>query len=357
MSIAERIQYSLPVPSQELAVFYNQMAFLYRAGIPMVRAVGILAEQTSNIKMRDVLEDLRHGIESGHTLTHSMLRHGEVFSILYTTLINTGEVSGTLEVMLNRAAALKEKEVQLSQKIGQAMTYPMVIFLFMLLFIFVMGKVLIVNISPMLKSGDMKLPFITNLFLALYGFLSNPLLLLLLFAVLALIFWKYRKALAHERIRIYHEQLLFSIPLLGDLLRTIVFSRFCSTLSTLTESGVTIRSGIILAGEASGSSLCLRYCHRLQQVVTEGGFLHDGFRELLFFSPMIRDMVRVGEESGTLPYLLSQASHIMDVQVEHSLTAFTSALEPIMMACLGLLVALLAFSVLLPLNGLISSIG
>lgn len=357
MSLPERIGHLLPIPMQEFAVFYNQMAFLYKAGIPMTRAIGILSEQTANIRMRDILKDLRHRIETGHTLTDGMLHHREAFSVLYTTLINTGEVSGTLEIMLNRAALLKEKEMHLSQKIGQAATYPTVIFSFMLLFILVMGKVLIVNLAPLLKSGEVKLPFITHLFLGLYGVLSNPGLLILIATAIAVLCWRYKKALAIEQVRIHQEQFLFSIPILGGLLKTITFSRFCNTLSTLTESGVSLRSGIILAGEASGSSLCLRYCHKLQQTITEGGFLYEGFREFLFFSPMIRDMVRVGEESGSLPYLLAQASHLMDIQVEHSLVSFTSALEPLLMACLGIVVALLAFSVLLPLNGLVSAIG
>ncbi|MHC9539088.1 MAG: type II secretion system F family protein [Vulcanimicrobiota bacterium] len=357
MSLPERIGHLMPIPVQEFAVFYNQMAFLYKAGIPMTRAIGILSEQTANIRMRDILKDLRHQVETGHTLTDGMLHHREAFSVLYTTLINTGEVSGTLEIMLNRAALLKEKEMHLSQKIRQAATYPTVIFSFMLLFILVMGKVLIVNLAPLLKSGEVKLPFITHLFLGLYGVLSNPGLLLLIAIAIAVLCWRYRKALAIEQVRVHQEQFLFSIPILGGLLKTITFSRFCNTLSTLTESGVSLRSGIILAGEASGSSLCLRYCHKLQQTITEGGFLYEGFREFLFFSPMIRDMVRVGEESGSLPYLLAQASHLMDIQVEHSLVSFTSALEPLLMACLGVVVALLAFSVLLPLNGLVSAIG
>ncbi len=356
-SLLEEIQIRMPIPQQELVIFYNQMAFLYKAGIPMTRALGILAEQTSNLRMRAVLEDLKHLIETGHTLTDGMLHHREAFPVLFTTLINTGEVSGTLEIMLNRAAALKEKEVQLSRKIVQASTYPLVIFTFMLLFILVMGKVLIINLAPLLKSGDMKLPLITHLFLALYGILSNPGLLLLIALSIAILYWRYRIAMTHDRVRVFQEQFLFSIPILGDLLKTITFSRFCNTLSTLTESGVTLRSGIILAGEASGSSMCLRYCHSLQQTISGGGFLHEGFNEFLFFSPMIRDMVRVGEESGALPYLLQQASHLMDIQVEHSLASFTSALEPLMMAFLGVVVALLAFSVLLPLNSLISAIG
>jgi len=143
----------------------------------------------------------------------------------------------------------------------------------------------------------------------------------------------------------------------GDLLKTIAFSRFCNTLSTLTESGISILTGILLAGEASGSALCLKYCRQLHKTISGGGLLHEGFREFHFFSPIVIDMVRVGEESGTLPYLLAQASHLMEIQVEHAISLFTSALEPVLMALLGIVVALLAFAVLMPLNGVISTIG
>ncbi|MDQ7823658.1 MAG: type II secretion system F family protein [Candidatus Eremiobacteraeota bacterium] len=356
-SFLEAIRERMAVPGQDLAVFYNEMAFLYHAGIPLSRAIGILARQAVNARLREVLTKLQRHVESGHSLTDAMRLHPDVFSSLYITLIHTGEVSGTMETMLNRAAALKEKEITLSRRIGQAATYPLFIFFFMLLFILVMGRLLILNIVPLLKSGGTKLPLLTHMLIFIYGVISNPLIVCIAILTVLFLCLKYRKAMEREGPRLLRDRILYSVPLLGGLLKTIAFSRLCSTLSTLTDSGVSMLAALILAGEASGSALCLSYCRELRQSVAGGGFLHDGFNAFDFFSPMVRDMVRVGEESGTLPYLLAQAARLMEIQVDHALTVFTAALEPLMMAFLGIVVALLAFGVLVPLNGVVSSIS
>jgi type IV pilus assembly protein PilC len=355
--LIRRIRDSLPIPESELVVFFNQTAFLYNAGIPLIRCLYIMSQQTVNGRMQEILRDLCFRLETGFTFAEAMKLHVKTFSMIYITLVNAGEVSGKLDEMLFRAAALKEKELSLTRRLQQAATYPAFVFSGILLFVLVLGRLLVLNILPVLSAGTGELPLLTRAFVLLYTLLSHPLPLFLLAVGIYFAIRAYLLALRSERFRLTQENFLLSLPALGPLFRAVALSRFCNTLAVVLESGVSIIPGVNLSAESTGSTLCMRCGTRLQRYLQDGGLLNEGMREFEFFSPLVRDMIRVGEESGTLPDLLQNASRIMEAQVEYALLSFSAVLEPLMIAGLGIIVALLAFAVLSPLNSIIASMG
>lgn len=352
-----RIRDSLPIPDSELVVFFNQMAFLYNAGIPLIRCLYIMSQQTTNTRMQEILKDLCFRLETGFTFAEAMKLHVKTFPRIFITLVNTGEVSGKLDEMLFRAAALKEKELGLTRKLQQAATYPAFVFAGILIFVIVLGRLLVLNILPVLSAGTGKLPLLTRVFVLVYTLLSHPLPLLILAVGIYFAVRAYLLALKSERFRMTQESFLLSLPALGPLIRAVALSRFCNTLAVVLDSGVSIIPGINLSAESTGSALCIKCGTRLQRHLQDGGLLNEAMREFEFFSPLVRDMIRVGEESGTLPDLLQNASKLMEAQVEYALLSFSAVLEPLLIGGLGIIVALLAFAVLSPLNNIIASMG
>lgn len=352
-----RMERILPVPPTEIFTFFNQMAFLYKAGVSLSRGLSLMASQTLNRKMRTALTDIHKKLEAGNSLTASIHSHPDIFPKCYVALINSGETSGQLESMLFRAAGLKEKELKLSQRIQQAVTYPFFIFVVVMVFIFLLGRVLVLNIAPVIASGNTHLPAATVLLISFYRLISSPYLPLSMILVALIGFHPLIKLMkSHSFVR-FRDRFLCALPILGPLIHKVALSRFCHTLSAMLESGISINSSLLLAGESSANTQCMEECREIESSITEGRSLYDSIGARRFFPRIVSDMVKVGEESGTIPYMLSQVAALMESEVDHSLTVFYQTLEPFLIAFLGLFVALIAFAVLMPLNSIFSTLS
>jgi type II secretory pathway component PulF len=351
------IERILPVPATEIFTFFNQMAFLYKAGVSLTRGLALMSSQTLNRKMRIALEDIHGKLEAGNSLTASIHSHPDIFSKCYVALINSGETSGQLESMLFRAAGLKEKELKLSQRIQQAVTYPFFIFVVVMVFIFLLGRVLVLNIAPVIASGNTQLPAATEMLISFYRLISSPYLPLSVILIALIGFHPLMKLMkSHSFVR-FRDRFLCALPVLGPLVHKVALSRFCHTLSAMLDSGISINSGLLLAGESSANTQCMEECREIESSISEGRSLYDSIGAGKFFPRIVSDMVKVGEESGTIPYMLSQAATLMESEVDHSLTVFYQTLEPFLIAFLGLFVALIAFAVLMPLNSIFSTLS
>ncbi|MHC9541206.1 MAG: type II secretion system F family protein [Vulcanimicrobiota bacterium] len=346
-----------PVPSTEIFTFFNQIAFLYKTGVPLSRGLSLMASQTLNKKMRTVLTDIHKKLESGNSLTASITSHPDIFSRCYVALINSGEAAGHLESMLFRAAGLKEKEFKLSNKIQQAVTYPFFIFVVVMLFIILLGRILVLNIAPVITAGSAHLPTATVFLILFYKIISSPYLPLSALIITVFSFKSVLKTMrSHSFVRL-RDRILCTLPVLGPLIHKVALSRFCYTLSVMLESGISINSGLLLAGESSANTQCIEECRDTKNLMSEGHSLYDSLSAGRFFPRIVRDMVKVGEESGTLPYMLSKVASLMESEVDYSLTVFYQTLEPFLVAFMGLFVALIAFAVLMPLNSIFSTIS
>ncbi|MHC9541188.1 MAG: type II secretion system F family protein [Vulcanimicrobiota bacterium] len=347
----------MPIPSTELLIFFNQMSLLYKTGVPLARGLALMEQQTTNLHMREVIEDIRTRVESGISFTGSMHVHQKVFPRIYLALIHSGEVSGHLENMLFRSAGLKENEMKLSMRIQQAVTYPIIVFVAMAIFVVLLGKVLVLNVLPILLAGKVHIPFFTQTLIFFYKVMTSPLFFLTA-ALLIIIFYKsIKRIIRSESFRLSTDRLLIALPLLGSLVHKVALSRFCYTLSVVLESGINLDSAIMLAAESSANRQCEYECQELKRSIEGGQSVFDGMNALNFFPRAVKDMVKVGEMSGTLPQMLSRVAVFMELEVEYALVVFYQAIEPILVVFLGLAIALIALGVLAPLNSIFSTIG
>lgn len=336
---------------KELAVYSRQLSVLIDAELPLIQSLGILAEQQKNKYFRRVINTIKEDVEAGSTVNQAMRKHPKVFDDLYCNLVASGEQSGSLDVMLRRLSEYIEKTVKLRSQVRQAMIYPVAILVFAIcVSIFLLWKVIPVFASIFIELGA-ELPFLTAFIIKLSNFVGKY----IVFIVLGLIgvffaFRYYRKTPAG---RWTTDRAILKLPLFGNLLNKVAISRVTRTLSTLISGGVPMLESLKITSTTSGNVLIEKEILDARKLVAEGKTLHEAFQEAGKFPVMLIQMVNVGEATGTLDEMLGKLANFYDEEVEASVAALLSVMEPVLLIGVGGLVGSLIVSMYLPIFSLI----
>ncbi len=342
------------VKPKELAIYSRQLSVLIDAELPLIQSLNILAEQTKNKYFKKVIEAIREDVEAGSTLNQAKRKFPKVFDDLYCNLIASGEQSGSLDIMLRRLAEFLEKIVKLKSQVRQAMIYPLTIVVFaIIVVIFMMWKVIPVFANIFTELGA-TLPGLTSFVLAVSHFVQNYIIFIFL-GIIALIFL-IRYARKTEKGRKIFDKMLLKLPLFGTLLEKVGFSRITRTLSTLLSGGVPMLESLKVTSTTSGNVILEDYIMRSRTMVAEGTSLTDAFKEVGAFPFMMVQMVGVGEATGTLDEMLVKLADFYDEEVEASVAALLSVLEPVLLIFVGGLVGMIVISMYLPIFSLLSEL-
>jgi type IV pilus assembly protein PilC len=341
------------VKLKELAFFSRQLSVLIDAELPLIQSLGLLAEQQKNKYFTRVITEVKEDVEAGSALHQALRKHPKVFDDLYCNLVASGEQSGSLDTMLRRLADYQESMIKLRAKVRQAMIYPTAIVCFAIIVaIFMLWKVIPVFGSIYQELGA-ELPGLTAFVLALSRFVSSYIVIIIL-VLLALIFgYRYWHKTAPGREAVDRAELKF--PIMGNLMRKISLSRLTRTLSTLISGGVPMLESLKIASTTSGNVIIERQIMHARQLVSEGKSLNDSLKEAGRggFPAMMIQMVNVGESTGTLDEMLGKLANFFDDEVDDAVTSLLSALEPIVLIFVGVIVGGLVISMYLPLFNLI----
>ncbi len=334
------------VPVDDLAMMTRQLATLIRAKIPIVEALAALTDQVENANLRLVLSDLRSKVNEGASLAKSLQDHPKVFNSVYVNMVEAGEASGTLELVLLRLADFTESQVKLKNKIKGAMTYPVI----MAVFGFVMMNVIFIFVIPKIArifiSMKKELPFITQVCIWISNFLVNYWWLVIA-AILGTIYTT-TKYIATPRGESQWHALQLRLPVLGILVKMINVSRFCSTLGTLMNSGVPILTALAIVKNLIPNVHMKDAVEKSRQSVSEGASLAQPLIQSGYFPALVTHMIKLGERSGELEPMLKIISENYEDQVQSRISGLTSILEPIMMICLGTAIGFIVFAVVIP---------
>ena len=334
------------VPVDDLAMMTRQLATLIKAKIQIVEALGALTDQVENANLRLVLSDLKQKVNEGASLAKALQDHPKVFNSIYVNMVEAGEASGTLEIVLVRLADFTESQVKLKNKIKGAMTYPVI----MAVFGFVMMNVIFIFVIPKIAkiftSMKKELPFVTQVCIWISNFLVNYWWLVIL-GILVLIYGvtKYVNT-TNGRSRWHALQL--RLPILGILIKMINVSRFCSTLGTLLNSGVPILASLNIVKNLIPNVHMKEAVEKARQSVSEGASLAQPLIQSGYFPALVTHMIKLGERSGELEPMLKIISENYEDQVQSRISGLTSVLEPIMMICLGIAIGFIVFAVVIP---------
>ena len=334
------------ISAQHLAIATRQFAVLVNAGIPLVESLGALVEQVEHERLKRVLSDVKQRVNEGVSLADALGVHPKVFSTLYVNMIRAGESSGALEVVLYRLADFTESQARLRSKIIGTLTYPAFM---MVIGAGIMGVLFTVVVPKLLKIfEDTKatLPWNTRLLIGISGFFASY-----WWAVVAGIvagIWSFRRWRRTSEGRARWDRWVLRVPIFGSLVRQIAIGRFARTLSTLLKSGVPLLTAMDIVRNIVGNTRLAEVIEQARQAIQEGESIAAPLKRSGEFPPLVHHMVAVGERTGALEEMLKNVADAYEDQVETTVSALTSLLEPIMIVGMGVGVGFVVLSVLMP---------
>ncbi len=331
---------------EELALMTRQFSTLVKARIQIVQALDALVDQVDNAQLKLVLSEVKQKVNEGSSLSKAMSEYPKIFNTVYTNMVDAGESSGTLDVVLLRLADFTEAQVKLKNKIRSAMMYPVIMMLVGSAMIGVIFTVVIPKITKIFVNTKKEIPMATEIAIGISNFLQNYWFVIVLGVPLSIMLFN-RWTSTKKGERIWHLFLL-KAPTLGNLVTMINLSRFCSTLATLLTSGVPILTAMRIVKNLIPNVILKDVVEKSREFVQEGKSIVPPLKDSGHFPPMVTHMIALGEKSGELEPMLKIVAENYEDQVNNKLEGLTSILEPIMMVALGLVVGFVVFAVIIP---------
>jgi type IV pilus assembly protein PilC len=344
------------VTSKELAVFTRQFSVMIDAGLPLVQCLEILGGQQENKSFQKILTSVRSSVEGGATLSASMKAHEKVFDALYYNMVEAGETGGILDTILQRLSTYIEKNVKLKRAVRSAMIYPVAVLSIAAgVIILLLWKVVPIFVT-LFNGLDATLPLPTRIVIGMSNFIGSYYgLILLVFFVAAGFAIKFWYGTPQGRFAI--DTVVLKLPVIGMVMRKIAVARFTRTLGTLISSGVPILEGLDITARTSGNAVVERAISQTRKAVEAGRSLVDPLKETDVFPGMVTQMIGVGEQTGAMDAMLQKIADFYEDEVDAAVKDLLTAIEPIMIVVLGVVVGGVVISMYLPLFSLIGKLA
>lgn len=342
-----RISGGKAIKQKDIAVFTRQLATMMRAGVPLLQSFDIVARGSTNPRLTRLLNDIRQDVETGTSLSSAFRKHPMYFDALYCNLVEAGEAGGILEALLDRLAIYQEKTVAIKNKIKSALTYPVAV----LVVAFVVVAVIMIFVVPSFKEvftsfgADLPAPtlmviamseFFVSYWWAIFGAIGGGIYFFLQT-------WKRSVKMQHTM-----DRLMLKIPIFGDLLYKSAVARWTRTLSTMFAAGVPLVEALDSVGGASGNAVFSEATEKIQRDVSTGSALTTSMQTTGIFPTMVLQMASIGEESGSLDHMLSKAADFYEDEVDESVKALSSLMEPFIIVILGTIIGGIVVAMYLP---------
>lgn len=331
----------------DLSLVTRQLATLLKASIPLVDALGIASEQTENAALKEAFSDLKNQVNEGGTLNKALLKYPGIFDKIYVSMVEAGELSGTLDVILIRLAEFTESQSELRAKLKSAMTYPAIMLTFMTLLIGGLFIFMIPDMKQIFEDNEgLELPTLSKIVFGISDFLlAYWAFILVSFFLFVFLFYVWKKSPSGSQA---WDALKLKFPVFGKLIRMVAVARFCRTLATLLNGGVPMLNAMSIVRNVVDNETLAKALDEARDNISEGESIAGPLKRSGEFPPIVIHMVNVGEKTGELENMLNQVSDSYDFQVRTKVDSFTSILEPVMLVLMGLIVAVIVFAVILP---------
>lgn len=342
------------ITMKDIVIFTRQFSTMINAGLPLVQALDILARQSENKALQNVVRQVVFDVESGNTVADAMRKHPKAFSDLYTNMVAAGEAGGILDTILNRLAIFMEKNDALVRKVKGAMIYPTVILCVAALCIVVLLVKVIPTFAGMFASSDMELPLPTRVVISLSdGLMTYWWMIIGGLIGLGFVVKNYYGTPGGQLVI---DRLLLRVPILGDVLRKSSVSRFTRTLGTLISSGVSILDGLEITAKTSGNRVVQDAILESRSSIASGDTISGPLQKSDVFPPMVISMIAVGEQTGGLDEMLTKIADFYDDEVDAAVSGLLALLEPIMIVFLGVVVGGMIVAMYLPIFDMVNAV-
>ncbi len=342
------------IKTRDVVVFTRQFATMINAGLPLVQALDILAQQTENKRLAETTRQVVYDVESGHTLADALRKHPKAYSDLYVNMVAAGEAGGILDTILVRLAQFLEKNDAIVRKVKGAMIYPAVIISVAVIAISVLLIFVIPTFQNMFASVNLDLPLPTRIVIGMSNVLKHYWWAIIGIMVGSVFMINRYYKTAPGRLQI--DALLLRLPVLGDVIRKAAVSRFTRTLSTLISSGVSILDGLEITARTAGNMVIHNAVMESRASIAGGETIAAPLQKSAVFPPMVISMIAVGEQTGGLDEMLSKIADFYDDEVDAAVSALLSLMEPIMIVVLGVIVGGMVVAMYLPIFDMVNAV-
>jgi type IV pilus assembly protein PilC len=336
------------VKLSDLVVFSRQLATLINAGLPIVRSLHILSEQTGNQQLKNVVVQVRKDVEAGLSLSQALEKHPEVFSRLYVEMVKAGEIGGMLDGVLLRVADQLERDQELRRKVKSAMMYPTFVLAFAILAASIMLIFIVPVFAGLFEDLGGTLPLLTRIVMAISDILTSFWGVLVYAAMGAAVFAFFRWKKTENGKRVWGHISLKIPAKIGETVQKVALARFARTLGTLSAAGVPILQAIEITATSSGNWVVEKALLKSRDAIREGIPIYKPLEDEPVFPPMVTRMIAVGEETGDIDGMLGKIGDFYESEVDATIKALTSIIEPIMIVVVGGIVGFIVISMYLP---------
>lgn len=341
------------VPGKARIVFTRQLATLINAGLPLAQSLHTVREQTENKRLQAIVQDIITAVEGGSALSVAFAKHPDVFGDVYIALISAGEVSGTLDKALERIADQEEKDAEVMGKIKGAMVYPLIVSLVMVGVIVFMLVTVVPQIQKLYKDLHQELPVITAVMVAMADFLIHYWwVVLIVLGVLVYFVINWSKTTNGRRVI---DAFKLNVPLFGVLFRKLYMARFARSTETLMSTGVQMLETLKIAARAVNNVHIAAAINRAADKVKDGKTLSASLKNEQYILPLVPQMISIGEQSGGIDAMLGKAANFYENELDQSIKAISTMIEPILMVMLAGVAGLMIGAVLFPIYSLVGS--
>ena len=342
------------INSKDIAVFCRQFAVIINSGITIVEAIGILKEQASKKRARDILEEVHGELQKGRVLSEAMLRYPEMFPEFMQNMVKVGEASGSLDTVLNRLADYYENDHKIRRKVKGAMTYPMILGILTVAVVVLLMVLVLPMFAGVLSSMGGEMPLITRVLMAISNFMIENLLAILAVTILVIVGISYWIRTESGRYRF--DSLKMKLPVVKPTTIKVITARFARSMSILLKSGIPIINAMEIMGDLIGNKAVERKFIEAQEDIKEGKGIAGPMRRLGIFPPLLIHMIAVGESTGELDEMLGRTAGFFDEEVEESIEKMTALIEPAMIIIMAAIIGLIILSVMLPMISIMSTV-
>lgn len=349
------MKFSVPLPfsaisGADLLAFTQELSTLIKAGLPLDRTLSIMVEITGNEKLKKVVQEVLKDVRGGRSFSDALALHPRIFDRLYVNMVKAGEAGGVLDIVLERLVDFQQRSQQLKSTVLNAMIYPIILISVMAIVIIVMLMFVIPRFSMIFETMGKTIPLPTQILLSSSQFIQNFWwLILAVVIIISVIFQRYRNT---EQGRLNWDTVKLKLPLLRDLILKIEVARFSRTLGTLINSGVPLLGALTIVKEVIKNVVVSNSISDISKGAKEGKGVSAPMRVVGIFPSLAMHMIRVGEETGKLDEMLIRVADTYDEEVQNTTKRFISALEPVLILVMALLVGFIVLSLIWAILGI-----
>ncbi len=334
------------IKAKDILMFTYQLSAMFSSGIPLSKSLQSISVDTKNKRFQEVITEVYRSIEAGEDLSQAMSHYPEVFDEIYVSLINSGEISGTLAIILPQLVSYLERNMEVKGKVKAAITYPIIIICFALFIISILVIAIVPKFSNIYVRLKAPLPLPTQILLKGSELIRDNILVVIL-AVLSILIIFFL-SLQTEKMALLWDKLKLKFPIYGNLLTQSIFAKFNKTLSILLQSGMPIIKSLQIGANSIGNRYVQQILDKCTINIQKGDSISQAFSNSKAFPDLLVQMISSGEESGTLHLMLDKTANFYQQQVNNSIATLTSLIEPILIIFIGLVIAFIAISIFLP---------